>query len=476
MDNDIMELDYLRYLEASIEEQTSLENFVNKCVGINESTSINEQLQVFTEGVVDTMRTNWQKFKVWVKKVWARFLEKLANTFSNPQGYLEQYKDIILNKKVKDNYEVTIPDHSVGVKRILGGETIPKIQANTIYSFCKSVTASHSETGDNGQVDAEKFKEYVNNNIENMPTIKAVHELFKKADADLGDNNQAESALKQYFLGGEAIRMKTNDARLNMADMYEFCHDNDKIRANIENEQHNFETNCDTIINDFEKFLKDGYAEAKKAQTEQPKNNEPKPTTGDKNASEEAEKVAKEIEKDKGTNTPGNPGTQPPAANPGVKPTGGESAMLTEADKSLQRVETGSTSSNSTSGSNTGSTRTNAVNASVNSTMSGKYDDKENYQSGGNVAGKEMAASIKNIDAFATGLKNEFNNFKTTTALVFKAKAGAALEIFTDYMSLIRAHVQDYVGNTKNVADNKATDRQTNYNNNPQPQGGGSNS
>ena len=108
--------------------------------------------------------------------------------------------------------------------------------------------------------------------------------------------------------------------------------------------------------------------------------------------------------------------------------------------------------------------------------MSGKYDDKENYQSGGNVAGKEMAASIKNIDAFATGLKNEFNNFKTTTALVFKAKAGAALEIFTDYMSLIRAHVQDYVGNTKNVADNKATDRQTNYNNNPQPQGGGSNS
>ena len=473
MDNDIMELDYLRYLEASIEEQASLENFVNKCVGINESTSINEQLQVFTEGVVDTMRTNWQKFKVWVKKVWARFLEKLANTFSNPQGYLEQYKDIILNKKVKDNYEVTIPDHSVGVKRILGGETIPKIQANTIYSFCKSVTASYSETGDNGQVDAEKFKEYVNNNIENMPTIKAVHDLFKKADADLGDNNQAESALKQYFLGGEAIRMKTNDARLNMADMYEFCHDNAKIRANIENEQHNFETNCDTIINDFEKFLKDGYAEAKKAQTEQPKNNEPKPTTGDKNASEEAEKVAKEIEKDKGTNTPGNPGTPSPAANPGVKPTGGESAMLTEADKSLQRVETGSTSSNSASGSNTGSTRTNAVNASVNSTMSGKYDDKENYQSGGNVAGKEMAASIKNIDAFATGLKNEFNNFKTTTALVFKAKAGAALEIFTDYMSLIRAHVQDYVGNTKNVADNKATDRQTNYNNNPQPQGGG---
>ena len=151
MDNDIMELDYLRYLEASIEEQTSLENFVNKCIGINESTSINEQLQVFTEGVVDTMRTNWQKFKVWVKQVWARFLEKLANTFSNPQGYLEQYKDIILNKKVKDNYEVTIPDHSVGVKRILGGETIPRIQANTIFNFCKGVTTSYSETGDNGQ-------------------------------------------------------------------------------------------------------------------------------------------------------------------------------------------------------------------------------------------------------------------------------------------------------------------------------------
>ena len=162
-----------------------------------------------------------------------------------------------------------------------------------------------------------------------------------------------------------------------------------------------------------------------------------------------------------------------PTTNPEVKPTGGESAMFTEADKSLQRVDTGSTSSNSTSG-NTGSTRTNAVNASVNSTMSGKYDDKENYQSGGNVIGKEMTrSSVKNIDAFAIGLKNEFNNFKTTTALVFKAKAGAALEIFTDYMSLIRAHVQDYVGNTKNVADNKATDRQTNYNNNPQPQKGG---
>jgi len=302
MDNDIMELDYLRYLESVMEEQFSLEDHVNTCIGITESATIEQRLQIFTEAATERIKNNWDKFRAWIKRVFAKFLEKLANTFSNQAGYVEQYKDIILKKKVKEGFTVEIPNHKVGIERIFND----KIEALTVNDINAGADALLNIMKNDNNSDA------LNNPYEifsgHSSAFASINKIYHNAEisADMrSDNAAVGAALKQYYLGGKARVIPTTDSSLNMTDMYEWCHDVNKIKANIEKDSKVFDDNCIAIVNVFETKARKSQEEIEnsKQQPQQHTTQASDTVTNDlKNQSKEANSEADKIANSAGGN------------------------------------------------------------------------------------------------------------------------------------------------------------------------------
>ena len=305
MDSLAIEFDYLRYLEATMDEQFSLEDTINEYIGIYESATLDDRLQVFTEAVGEKMKSNWQKFKAWIKKVWAKFLEKLAHTFSNTQGYLEQYKDIILKKKVKEGFTVEIPNHQVGVKRIFE-DRIEAISAQEVAAYADALlnTIIQGKIPENvDQIFKDKCKSF--NSIDKILENAGIKDTDQISDLDY-----VRQTVNKYYLGGDPRSIPTTDPSLNMTDMYEWCHDFEKVKANIEKDNVTFDKNCDIIINAYETATKKAYDEynnnynkPKESETTQNNANDPAKQMEDEAKAQAAQ--AENIEQNANANTGG---------------------------------------------------------------------------------------------------------------------------------------------------------------------------
>lgn len=428
MDSITMELDYTRYLESCIEEQFDMERCVHEALALSESFDAFQNLEAFTEAATGKFRASWEKFKAWIKKAWATFLEKIANTFKGAQSYLDKYKDIILTKKPKDGYTVTMADHELGIQRIFK-PTIDKINAADLASYGASIRGALKDaTEETYKSTLENIKNDITS-VGSTAAFKSLKESYKEAGVtDSTDADHVSTTLKQYYLGGEPKAIPTTS--LNMRDMYDWVYDAEKIKANIEREEKVFTDNCTLIVNEYEKAFNQAHAEAERAANAN-SGGAPKPaTTSDQSAA--------------------------------YSQLYGDMITLSE----VEVVKTSNTTTTTANAGNMSNTQV-ASQSTVKNTNANMTRDE--VRSTATDSGENTAWQERNATWFLEIYKAALNKYKVDTGRIFTAKANATITIAEDYLDIIRAHVRDYVGTKDNVSDNQPVATATNRDNNNAP-------
>ena len=113
-------LDYAEFVAGMIEEQTEMEDFINRCVLFAHPQSVREEFAftIITENkLTDKIKIFFKKVKEFFTKIFAKFSEKMNALILEDHKYLEKYKDIILGKKCTLE-SIKMRDHNVGLARI----------------------------------------------------------------------------------------------------------------------------------------------------------------------------------------------------------------------------------------------------------------------------------------------------------------------------------------------------------------------
>ena len=453
--------------------ENDMREFMQECVVLSEGVDVLNRVNAIHEAAADKKNSFWQKFKTFFTKIWFKFIERVDALLKKDSNYLQKYKNIILGKKMIDA-KYTIPDYAEAIKRIEDKNNLIFPDISFIEKLENQVRADYQGDGQS----AGNTKQNTDNkdkwrvDIQNFITNNKI----KPA----GDESFAE-ACKKYYGGGEAVA--TESSKLNISDMYNFCISKDTLIKNIRTQNDAFQKWMNTA--------EQQYNSSYKKLTSELVANKPLDKTSN-NAT--IEKAKKDAEKILGTNNATNNGTK--AANESTV-LGSfysvvyESTMLVT-EGGVERETTGKASSDNGSASTvvrsstaatngaTGVKDMNSVNKGrdeVNKDMSNKTDavkkgegvqaQAKNTANDNYAKAKAKAdnVDIKNVTNEWTGLVSQYVKIVTeTSATVFGAICTAAEKIGRDYMSIIRQHVNDYLGGV-NKSDDDAGEVKSNNTN-----------
>ena len=357
-----------------------------------------------------------------------------------------------------------MPNHQLGITRLFS-KSVDILQPNDIKNIITHMVTSGANTAN--ETDRVKM---INDSVVAIAPWKKLRDQFNDdSNIDFSqDNDVLKSNIKQYFLGGKARTVKTNDATLRMVDMYEFCYHNEKIVSNIEKDKDSFEKTCDTISNTID-------AEAKKitdANTTKQDTSTEKTGEFHRNNSldQKAAKESKEAKEAQQKLDQQNQQSKPVPHESAINMTG---SYITE--KLDINASGGSTSTNT---SNTSGNRTTAVDASSSTNISNQAASDDDYKAVGSKVGNivdKQTTSKENATAALNMVANILKSYRDECVCVLVSKMNAAREISSDYMDLIRAHVQSYIGQPNNTSDNVPVGNGTNYPKGNTPENGPAN-
>ena len=186
---------YYRFLIESTIEAEKLKGFTSTLFAANEGVSL-DKLFAIREDVGDKIRNLWDKFIAFINRVWAKFMDYTNRVIQTDKGYLEQYKETILNKQPND-VDIQMRNYAAGIHNMTNLRIPPFIVEQETISVDDDIA----------------FKKKL------IPAYK--------------DGNQDWSSwLVAYFQGGEE-KVATNLRQLNMTDLYNYCHDYKKIEDAI---------------------------------------------------------------------------------------------------------------------------------------------------------------------------------------------------------------------------------------------------
>lgn len=237
------------------------------------------------------------------------------------------------------------------------------------------------------------------------------------------DNGSSLAELfKEYFLAHDkGIKSGTfNDGYLNFTDMYNFCYNTNKIKEITTKDENYLNQSTNAIIN---------------AVNEEIRKNAANNNTGtDANSQQEAVQYNSYIMFTEETN--GDP--KPDSGDSGQN-TGNGAQQSDDSKDSLKSNIGPAKNSNAISQMDTYENRSG-------------YDDekKQNVQ---DAAGNETEESMNKM----------LDKWLRVCRAIISAKLTAVQQISSDYMKIIRLHVQSYVGNDKDDADNKSKQTATDY-------------
>ncbi len=205
------DLSYSTYMLECVIESEKLRGFANLLIGVHEGATV-ETLEILQEAATDKLRNIWDKFKGFLNKVWEKFKNYMFRLVDNNVEYLERYKDIILNRKPND-FTFNMPNYKEGLKRM---------QTVMIKPFS---TEKNTVTQD--EADTHAYKK----------------SLIPGYNADNDWNKHCAT----YFEGGEdSIQYNLQD--MNMTELYNYCHDwKSSILPSITKDQTTLQNNVNEI-------------------------------------------------------------------------------------------------------------------------------------------------------------------------------------------------------------------------------------
>ena len=389
----VEDLSYSTYMIECVVESEKLRGFANLLIGVHEGASV-EKLEFIQEGVTDKLQNIWDKFKGFLNKVWEKFKNYMFRLVDNDTEYLERYKDIILNRKPND-FTFNMPNYKEGLKRM---------QTVMIKPF-----ASEKNTVTQDEANTHAYKK----------------SLIPGYNADDDWNKYCAT----YFEGGEdSIQYNLQD--MNMTELYNYCHDwKSSILPSITRDQTTLQNN----VNEIEKEINS----LKTA-----------PQQGDQTVHNSSASMLKpelraygEMVVDSFANRVFNEAITAAGSNGSGGSSSGDSATQTRPSGAVTKGNSSAT------GSSSGKVK------SI-SSMTGEKDQQTHL--GNNTTGKiqkDNKGQIKtgtdtgHTSAQVDELSKKLTGYNLACSGILTGKFTAAQNMYKDYMTLIKRHVSEQVGN-----------------------------
>lgn len=386
----VEDLSYSTYMLECVVESEKLRGFANLLIGVHEGASV-EKLGFIQEGVTDKLQNIWDKFKGFLNKVWEKFKNYMFRIVDNNVEYLERYKDVILNRKPND-FTFNMPNYKEGLKRM---------QTVMIKPFA-----------------TEK-------NNTNLTADEANTHAYKKSllpgyNADDDWNKHCAT----YFEGGEdSIQYNLQD--MNMTELYNYCHDwKSSILPSITKDQNTLQNN----VNEIEKEI-----------------NSLKTATTTQNASASMLgpelKAYGEMVVDDFASKVFNEAITAAGSSGGGSSSSSDSATQTRPSGAVTKGNSSAT------GSNSGKVKTisSMTGEKDQQTHLGKSDTGEvqKDQNGQVKTGTDTGHTSAEVDE----LSKKLTGYNLACSGILTGKFTAAQNMYKDYMTLIKRHVGEQVGN-----------------------------
>ena len=384
----VEDLSYSTYMIECVVESEKLRGFANLLIGVHEGASV-EKLEFIQEGVTDKLQNIWDKFKGFLNKVWEKFKNYMFRLVDNDTEYLERYKDIILNRKPND-FTFNMPNYKEGLKRM---------QTVMIKPF-----ASEKNTVTQDEANTHAYKK----------------SLIPGYNADDDWNKYCAT----YFEGGEdSIQYNLQD--MNMTELYNYCHDwKSSILPSITRDQTTLQNN----VNEIEREI-----------------NSLKNATTTQNAS--ASMLGPELRAygemvvDSFANRVFNEAITAAGSNGSGSSSSGDSATQTRPSGAVTKGNSSAT------GSSSGKVK------SI-SSMTGEKDQQTHLGNKTDGAiGKDNKGQVKtgtdtgHTSAEVDELSKKLTGYNLACSGILTGKFTAAQNMYKDYMTLIKRHVGEQVGN-----------------------------
>lgn len=396
----VEDLSYSTYMIECVVESEKLRGFANLLIGVHEGASV-ERLEFIQEGVTDKLQNIWDKFKGFLNKVWEKFKNYMFRLVDNDTEYLERYKDIILNRKPND-FTFNMPNYKEGLKRM---------QTVMIKPFA---TEKNNVTQDEANTHAYKKS------------------LIPGYNADDDWNKYCAT----YFEGGEdSIQYNLQD--MNMTELYNYCHDwKSSILPSITRDQTTLQNN----VNEIEKEI-NSLKTAQPQQGSQPQPDDQKVHTSSTSMLGPELRAYGEMVVNSFANRVFNEAITAAGSNGSGSSSSGDSATQTRPSGAVTKGNSSAT------GSSSGKVK------SI-SSMTGEKDQQTHL--GNKTTGeiqKDNKGQIKtgadtgHTSAQVDELSKKLTGYNLACSGILTGKFTAAQNMYKDYMTLIKRHVGEQVGN-----------------------------
>ena len=447
------EFEYFNYLQNKVYCEAELTRVVYNRVVLSEASGEKaRKLIAINEGkIIDKIKEIWSKFVEFINKIAAKFLEKMTNLLVKETDYLKKYKEIILQRKPK---HIEISYHG---KYMTAVDRLLKVKV-----------ASFPDKLDDIAIDKDKDGNATDDEI----TASIVNYIFKKYNStDFDKFNSGENMadqFKSYFIGADKGDTNTHlDASdcISLKDMYNFCMNHKQAEDVVKKDQNMIQATANKIDSVWNQYKKD-HPEVEKA--------------------------------DNAATTGGNQtGNATPTSDKGGEQTGGEakeeqsgslivknSAFMNLRGLRYIREEEQNNNNNQNNNDQAKDNEEKAKDAEHAQENKDGNATKSNLQiRNTNIATKAGSVDKDNEDTLEKKAKDElegkdskaavnfFNKYidkwRQVCSNILTAKLTVYQQIAKDFMAIIRAHVQSYVGtNDKDANENKkAEDAGIDYNN-----------
>lgn len=341
---------------------------------LNEIASLNE-------AVKDKIKKAYYNTIAAIKKIFAKFMEKLRGNFTTTKHYLDKYKNIILKQTFVSRTYTT-------------REIIPAMQKTLNVGI---PALNYGALKDSLADPVSFFKSNYFGQINNG---------FKGAElSDIAEH------CKNYFLGAESKEYNSKEIQDNIKDIYDYMYDISKIEKNLKKSIDDIETNVNNALKQAGVSI-----------------NNPDYTTNSN---------ASEYTSDNGSGTATQTSTGSNAASYESAYSAIFGTVLTEVEKTdvvAPQNNTNGTAANDNS-------MTGKMAASMNNV--GKRDETDNAHKG----------TQRPI------VETQLKVYTDVCTTVLKAKLTAIEFMRSEFMQIIRWHVQDYIGDQTEERNDEATNR-----------------
>lgn len=419
----VTEFNLFTFNQANSMRQTRFEYYVEECIALAEGTNVVNKLNAIHEEEKKTIGGFFSKIWQFIKRIWDKFIDKMTRFISGNKKWLDKNRAIILNNEFKFE-SISIYNYPVGVKRMTQA-AVPAFDYDKIK---------------NNLTDDKTCYEFV------------AHEIgYAEYKYNKDDDSNFSTDMKEWFWGG-AEQIEIPRAKVNLTDMFNYCYEYDKMKTAIEKDK----TTIEKSIESMNKIVTNKVVNS-------PVDNSTSDTSSEANTSEKT---------DNNTNTEEQPpvsATTPLGDN--KNKSSNESYVFSNVYGTyITEVDKAAVNGDPDNDRNKDSTVRKA------STKTGVYGDKQATaksnmsnvtKSDDNVDDRNKATANNADIAQSEEIQKACTRYNNAVTGVLSAKLSAAEQCYKDYMRILIAHVDSYIG--RKQANDKLAVAASDYRSNDKP-------